>query len=417
MPKIYSATTPIEAPLLDAFCALQKGFTDQFVYYRKDTPVRFMGLGRCIAVRSLADVESVIQGEVAQEPVMFSFNRFDAGNPKPADEMMQAFPKLGLLVPEVVLMENEQGCFLQVNSLGPVYQGRVARFIKHIGDARKPERRTIPYELVRDSFADWEQMLNRTLGFIREGRVPKLVPSRRIKLEAATPYSSKDLLVNLIEGPAAGTVFMYRYGDVFFVGCTPELLIRKKGSTVESMCLAGTIAKGSTPEETAANAAALLADDKNRREHEFVVEFMRAVFARNCFDVDIPAEPNILPLQHVQHLHTPVRAKVMEGKTLLSLASQLHPTPALSGTPVGEALMCLREVEGYNRGFFGGSIGYVDAAGDGEFSVAIRSGVFDGEAGWLYAGCGIVEGSDAASEFDEIDLKLKTILNAFEGGE
>lgn len=103
----------------------------------------------------------------------------------------------------------------------------------------------------------------------------------------------------------------------------------------------------------------------------------------------------------------------MEGRSLLSLASQLHPTPALSGTPVGEAMMTLREAESYNRGFFGGAIGYVDGAGDGEFSVAIRSGVFDGEAGWLYAGCGVVEGSNARDEFDEIDLKLKTILSAF----
>ena len=75
--------------------------------------------------------------------------------------------------------------------------------------------------------------------------------------------------------------------------------------------------------------------------------------------------------------------------------------------------MCLREAERYNRGFFGGAVGYLDASGDGEFSVAIRSGVFDGERGWLYAGCGIVEGSDSAAEFDEIDLKLKTILSAF----
>jgi len=193
--------------------------------------------------------------------------------------------------------------------------------------------------------------------------------------------------------------------------------VRKQGNNVASMCLAGTIAKGSTEQETQANAAALLADDKNRREHDFVVQFMRQVFARNCYNVNIPAEPTILPLQHVQHLYTPVAAQVMDGTSLLSLAAQLHPTPALSGTPVGEALMCLREAEGYNRGFFGGSVGYVDAAGDGEFSVAIRSGVFDGEAGWLYAGCGIVEGSDAQSEYDEIDLKLKTILTAFEGGE
>ena len=121
-----------------------------------------------------------------------------------------------------------------------------------------------------------------------------------------------------------------------------------------------------------------------------------------------------MTLRHVQHLYTPASASVMEGRTLHSLASQLHPTPALSGTPVGEALMTLREAEPYNRGFFGGAVGYVDGAGNGEFSVAIRSGVFDGERGWLYAGCGVVRGSDAELEFEEIDLKLATILSAFD---
>ena len=99
----------------------------------------------------------------------------------------------------------------------------------------------------------------------------------------------------------------------------------------------------------------------------------------------------------------------------MGLMSELHPTPALSGTPVGEALMLIRQVEAYNRGFFGGAAGYVDGDGNGEFAVALRTGVFDGEIGWLYAGCGIVDGSVAADEYDEIDMKLKTILSAFDG--
>ena len=99
------------------------------------------------------------------------------------------------------------------------------------------------------------------------------------------------------------------------------------------------------------------------------------------------------------------------------MMEDLHPTPAVAGTPVGEAKMLLREVETYNRGFFAGACGYVDGAGDGEFSVTLRTGVFDGEIGWVYAGCGIVEGSVADDEYDEIGMKLKTALSAFDGGE
>lgn len=107
----------------------------------------------------------------------------------------------------------------------------------------------------------------------------------------------------------------------------------------------------------------------------------------------------------------------MQGRSLADLAMQLMPTPALAGTPVGEAMMLLRQTEPFNRGFFGGCAGYLTADGDGEFSVTIRSGVFDGEMGWVYAGCGIVDGSKADDEYDEIDLKLKTILSAFDGGD
>lgn len=412
MTKIYSRTVPLGADIVDAFCVLQKGFTDQFVYYRKDRPARFMGLGRCIALPSLADAD-VVAADGAN-PLFFSFNRFDAENPAPADEMMAAFPRLRLMLPEVVLIEDAQGTFLQVNSLGPVYEGRVERFVRHAREAKPRTHRTIGYTLQPDTFEQWQQVMGTGVARIQEGRIQKVVPSRRIRLDAEAPFSSKDVLVNLIDGSAQGTVFMYRYGDVFFCGCTPELLLRKSGCEVESMCLAGTCPAGSTADERTALADELMASGKNRREHEYVVQFMREVFSRNCYDVDIPAEPNIVALRHVQHLHTPVHARVMEGATLMGLASQLHPTPALAGTPVGEALMTLRRAEPYNRGFFGGTVGYVDGQGDGEFSVAIRSGVFDGEHGWLYAGCGIVEGSDARSEYDEINLKLKTILSAME---
>lgn len=417
MTRVYTYSQPIDSDIVDGFCLLQKGFTDQFVYYDKQSANRYMGLGRCIALPQMEGVEYEIEGPIDQPPVFFSFNRFDAENPKATDELFEAFPRLKFMLPEMVLVENERGRMLQVNSLSPVYPGRIARFARQVAGAPRRERVTVPFTLERDSREQWRAEVDAALSAIRSGRVGKVVLSRRQRLLAEHPFSSKDLLVNLIDGDARGTVLLYRYADVFFCGCTPELLLRKKGTHVESMCLAGTCPHGETPEEQKALADELLGSEKNRREHEYVVKFMREVFARNCYNVDIPTTPQIKVLKHVQHLHTPAAAQVMEGTTLMGLASQLHPTPALSGTPVGEALMTLREAEGYNRGFFGGAVGYVNADGDGEFSVAIRSGVFDGERGWLYAGCGIVEGSDAAAEFNEIDLKLKTILSAFEAPE
>lgn len=417
MPKVYSYTQPLEVDVLDAFCELQKGFADQFVYYDKASPSHYLGLGRCIAVDSMSEIEYVCQGPSEEPPVLFSFKRFDESNPKPADDLFSTFPHLRFMLTELVVFENDRGRFLQVNSLGPVYQGRVDRFARHAFQTPGRTRRTIAYRIEPDSAGQWQEQVSQALAAIDSGRVGKVVLSRRQFLQAETPFSSKDLLVNLVDGNARGKVFMYRYGDVFFLGCTPELLVRKRGDVVESMCLAGTIGAGENEAQRAQLAEELLHDDKNLKEHAFVVDFLRQVTSRNCYNVDIPLRPSVKAFTHVQHLHTPVKAQVMEGRSVQNLAGQLHPTPALAGTPVGEALMLIRQIEPYNRGFFGGSVGYVDGNGDGEFAVAIRSGVFDGECGWVYAGCGIVEGSDAASEYREIDMKLQTILSAFDGGE
>ncbi len=411
MTRIYTCNVPIEADLVDAFCWLQKGFTDQFVYYDKQRACRYMGLGRCIALPSLRDVEyeygegsslrEVATGAAASEvaggagagqpPVFFSFNRFDATNPAPADELMASFPRLRFMLPEIVLIENERGRFLQVNSLGPVYPGRVARFTRMVASAPTRQRTSIPFALEPDSREAWGEAMDAALH----------------------PFSSKDLLVNLIDGDARGTVLLYRYADVFFCGCTPELLVRKRDDVVESMCLAGTCPAGATAAESDALAEALLADGKNRSEHDYVVQLIRSVLDRVCYDVDVPATPEIMRLVHVQHLFTPARARVLAGITLADLMEDLHPTPAVAGTPVGEAKMLLRAIEPYNRGFYAGACGFVDGAGDGEFSVALRTGVFDGEMGYVYGGCGIVGESDADAEYEEIDLKLRTILSAF----
>ncbi|WP_451917737.1 isochorismate synthase [Adlercreutzia rubneri] len=463
MTRIYTCNVPIEADLVDAFCWLQKGFTDQFVYYDKQRACRYMGLGRCIALPSLRDVEyeygegsplrevaaggcdgsalgdgavcdavaapvknpgggrdaaacmvdAAVDGTAEQPPVFFSFNRFDATNPAPADELMASFPRLRFMLPEIVLIENERGRFLQVNSLGPVYPGRVARFMRMVAAAPPRQRTTVPFTLEPDSRAAWDEAMGAALAAIGESRVSKVVLSRRLRLLAEHPFSSKDLLVNLIDGDARGTVLLYRYADVFFCGCTPELLIRKCGDAVESMCLAGTCPAGATPAESDALAEALMADEKNRAEHEYVVQLICSVLDRVCYDVDVPTAPEIMRLAHVQHLYTPARARALAGVTLADLMEDLHPTPAVAGTPVGEAKMLLRAIEPYSRGFYAGACGFVDGAGDGEFSVALRTGVFDGEMGYVYGGCGIVAESDADAEYAEIDLKLRTILSAF----
>ena len=136
MTRVYTYSQPIDADIVDGFCLLQKGFTDQFVYYDKQSANRYMGLGRCIALSQMEGVEYEVEGPIDQPPVFFSFNRFDAENPKATDELFEAFPRLKFMLPEVVLVENERGRMLQVNSLSPVYPGRIARFARQVAGAR-----------------------------------------------------------------------------------------------------------------------------------------------------------------------------------------------------------------------------------------------------------------------------------------
>ncbi len=333
----------------------------------KTAPSASWAWGAALRLPALDGIECELEGPVGQQPVFFSFNRFDAENPSPTDELFEAFPRLKFMLPEVILVEDDRGAYLQVNSLSPVYPGRIARFARQAAAAPRRNRRTIPFKLEPDSRDAWRANVEAALDAIGRGRISKVVLSRRQRLEALEPFSSKDLLVNLIDGSARGTVLLYRYADVFFCGCTPELLVRKRGNEVESMCLAGTCPAGATEEERARLADELMADAKNRAEHDHVVRFIREVFNRTCYDVDVPAQPGILPLTHVQHLCTPARARMLEGVDLGTMKDDLHPTPAVAGTPVGEAQMLIRSIEAYNRGFFAGACGYVDGAGNGEF--------------------------------------------------
>lgn len=401
MPKVFTTSVPIEADIIDAFCALQKDFTDQFVYVRKGEPYAFFGLGRCIAVADLADIDCEAD---QHKPYLFSFRRFDEGDPRPADPLFASFPRVGFMLPELVLFRDETGTFLQVNSLGPVYEGRIDRFVRRANVAPPRTRTTPKLTVQRDTYESWSESVTQALGIIDSGTASKLVLSRRLDVHADAPFSSKDVLLGLLDGEAEGIVFAYRYGDVFFAGCSPELLVHSEGGEVTSMCLAGSASPGDSS----------LTSEKNLREHAHVVDFVRSVFERNCYDVEIPDSPDVLELPTIAHLHTPVRARLLEGRTSWNLAAQLYPTPALSGMPVGEAMMSLRTIEPYNRGFFGGIAGVSDASGNGEYCVTIRAGVFDGEAGYVYAGCGIVQGSSAADEYAETDLKFQTILSAFD---
>ena len=197
-----------------------------------------------------------------------------------------------------------------------------------------------------------------------------------------------------------------------FIGASPERLVRVAGGRMHTEALAGSAPRGESASEDAALARALLQSEKDLREHQLVV----GSIARRVADLGLKLEhadqPRLLGLANVQHLHLPISATLPAGVHILDLVARLHPTPAVGGTPREPAVAAIARLEKFARGLYGGPQGWVDHRGGGEFFVGIRSALIDGRTATVYAGAGIVAGSDPEKEFAETELKFKALIEA-----
>ena len=180
------------------------------------------------------------------------------------------------------------------------------------------------------------------------------------------------------------------------------------------MALAGSAPRGGTPEADERLGEELLASPKNREEHQVVVEAVRAALAPLTVHLEVAPEPRLLKLPTIQHLFTPVRGRLAPGATLLDVVARMHPTPAVGGSPKEAALALIRRLEGWDRGWYAGPIGWLDGAGNGAFAVALRSGLLRGGQAALFAGCGIMGASQPEEEYREWQVKLRPMLAALE---
>jgi isochorismate synthase/ubiquinone/menaquinone biosynthesis methyltransferase len=223
---------------------------------------------------------------------------------------------------------------------------------------------------------------------------------RGADLLAALDARHPDCVRVLVRPPGAGTL----------IAASPERLVRREGDTVECDALAGTVRLGESDAGEAAKT--LLASHKDRREHELVVTAIRAALEGVGARVSAPNAPEVKALRHVLHLHTPFRARLDEPTHVLELAARLHPTPAVGGTPTALAVDWIQTHEPVARGWYAAPVGWFDLAGNGELAVAIRSGLVAGNRAHLWAGAGIVAGSDPDRELAETELKLRAMLGA-----
>ena len=261
---------------------------------------------------------------------------------------------------------------------------------------REPERFTVAPRTTRH---EWHAMVRRALDLVERDVLEKVVLARAVEVEADAPFDPRAVLARL-RATQPGCVV---YGDGRFVGASPELLVRKQGRAVTSRPLAGT----ASPE----NGEALLHSVKDRHEHRVVVDAVAAALAACCTGVRVEG-PHPLVLESVAHLATSITARSEVDTDVMRLVAGLHPTPAVAGTPRAAALAAIRAIEPVGRDRYAGPCGWVDAAGDGEFVVALRGGLLDGPRATLHAGAGIVAGSDPDAEWAETQAKLTPMVQA-----
>ena len=258
---------------------------------------------------------------------------------------------------------------------------------------------------------EWRALVGETARSLRGGGARKVVLALGVTVEAGAPIGIAATLERLRQGYPEAYVFAVRRGNRYFVGATPEQLARvDDGGTLHTMALAGTAPRGLTPAQDRLLGDGLLGSEKNAGEHAIVVGTIREELGPLVATLSAPSTPQLLQLANVQHLQTPIEGRLLPGTSILDVVAALHPTPAVGGFPREAALEIIRAGERLDRGWYAGPVGWVGPDGVGEFAVALRSALIEGDHATLFAGCGIVADSEPAAEYAEARLKLRVML-------
>jgi menaquinone-specific isochorismate synthase len=261
----------------------------------------------------------------------------------------------------------------------------------------------------------WQYRVARAVEKIKGNQLEKMVLARFATATTESPINVRNLLQQLAsEYPST-----WVYSNTGLVGATPELLVRLSKSLVTSRILAGTIRKTGDDERDLALAGSLARSSKDLEEHEYAVRSVADALAPLCSSTNVPESPFVLHLSNVMHLATDVTGVLSDNSSpadIFDLVSRLHPSAAVCGTPTEVAQRTIDEIEGISRGRYAGPIGWIDANGDGELGIALRCGQISGDSKSIriYAGCGIVAGSDPEREYAESQAKLLPMRSALD---
>jgi len=315
-------------------------------------------------------------------------------------------------VPSIVLAESGDSRWLTV--LDPITKLDAERLVTAIVAAERLTRRPSTIEITFTRQADdWrDNVVLAARKRVRAGLLKKAVMSRELLLTPDSQFDVASIVGELVRSFAGAYVFSVDG----FVGASPELLVARSGRQVKAHPLAGTAPRGVNRQDDEHRIELLLESTKDRIEHQITIDWLLTELLRFSSYVDAEPEPSIVTMPNVHHLGTRVEGMLFEPPaSVLDLVAAVHPTPALGGDPRDDALGLIKELEGFDRGRYGGPVGWVDAEGNGEFAVGIRSAQLDRTTARVVAGVGVVADSDPQAELEETQAKFRAMLGVLLG--
>jgi isochorismate synthase len=261
----------------------------------------------------------------------------------------------------------------------------------------------------------YEQAVGRAVELIGSGRLQKIVLAREVQVHAPSAYDPAAVFGVLREEFPSCYVFCIGRGRSTLIAASPELLVRREGQRVGTMALAGSSRRSADPAVDAHLGEQLLRDQNYREEHAIVVRRIQRMLRPHSVWVTAASEPELVRIANIQHMATPIRAQLARPMEALELAGLMHPTPAVGGEPLSVAAPLIPALEGFDRGWYTGPVGWTDTAGDGEFCVALRCALLHENIARCYAGNGIVRDSRPTNELSETEVKLAALLPLLAG--
>jgi isochorismate synthase len=332
----------------------------------------------------------------------------------------QGYEPVSLVVPEVALTRRERDVGLTLTALvspDDLPEQLLARLLARVGEL---EQRRLPlldpapsgrFQVASAMPPEhFESAVARASELIGQGQMEKIVLAREVQVHAPGSYDPAAILGVLREEFPSCFTFCVGRGDAAFVAASPELLVRREGHRVSTLALAGSTRRSADPAVDDHLGEQLLRDESYREEHAIVARRIERMLRAHAVWVAAAPEPELVRIANIQHLATPIRAQLASPMDALELVGMMHPTPAVGGEPLARAAPLIPALEGLDRGWYAGPVGWTDTTGDGEFCVALRCALLRGPVARCYAGNGIVRDSEPAAELAETEIKLQALL-------